>query len=228
MPGRAAASNETELVFGFKQLLGAVVLLGLLLGCAYMFGYEKGHRQAAQGKPSPLGFLERRSVMPGKVAEASEILPSASDGQSADAARADPAPTVAARPKPDPADVERSAPRPATVTEPADANPRADAPPPPPSSVPPAAAAPNASETGAAESASGRRLHYQVAAMAKQQNAKALADKLRGQGFEARILTTADDGLFRVCVGPFQNDREAVQARKRLSSSGFQPMARRL
>jgi cell division septation protein DedD len=71
-------------------------------------------------------------------------------------------------------------------------------------------------------------LHYQVAALNSRKNAKGLVDWLRAQGFPGHIRPAGDDGLYRVVVGPFPNDREAESAKVRLAQDGFAVMVRKL
>ena len=66
-----------------------------------------------------------------------------------------------------------------------------------------------------------------MAALKSRQNAKSLVDRLRTQGWPARIQPEGADGLFRVYVGPFRTSDDAEAARTRLARDGFQLMARR-
>ena len=230
MPKKAASKEEIELVFGLKQILGTALVASLLLGGAYMLGYERGHKRASEGKPSLLALLERSSGLPDSTVPIPDFLLN-SDADGPLGAR-DPAR------EPDPVEVRETSPAPVVGSKPvtdrsSEAKQRVK---PQPSIKPKAPAAKDPERPSMPASrkqdqpvpaVSSRRLHYQVAALSRRQNAKKLADWLRNEGFLTTIQPAADDGLFRVLIGPFRNDRDAQSARDRLSKDGFQLMARR-
>ncbi len=238
MPRKSASREEIEVVFGFKQVLGTAVLAVFALGCAYLVGYERGHTRARQGKPSLLAVLEGDSGVPGgdivspvrphepggdtrgegpqgdpDITTLPKAGPTAAPGGESETRR--PARQPVRRAKPTPG-IKPGPPPEETVAEPA---------------RPPAARPAPTRQVESVDPPAGRgqngRLHYQVAAMGQRTNAKALVDWLRAEGFQAGIRPAPADGLYRVFVGPFRNDREAQHARDRLSTHGFQLMARR-
>jgi|SRR5579883_1714726 cell division septation protein DedD len=61
----------------------------------------------------------------------------------------------------------------------------------------------------------------QVAALAKQDDALALASSLQKKHFSAYVQTPQKDKFYRVQVGPFHDSRSAEAAKKGLESAGF-------
>jgi cell division septation protein DedD len=92
------------------------------------------------------------------------------------------------------------------------------------SSAPPPAVAPRApAERSAAStplSPSGA-LVLQVAALAKQDDALALAGSLQKEHFSAYVQPPHKDKYYRVQVGPFKDQKSADAAKKGLESAGF-------
>ena len=237
---RTKAADEIEVVFGFKQVLGLILFSVAALGLAFVGGVEHGHERALRGDSSLLAFLEKEAdahtepvAIPdvlieqleeerAKVKAASEAKQSAGSGQQRQRIeRVKPTAAVKARPTAEqPSAADRAA---DTAADTAAEEPSPEA--------SPAAAAP---ATAAREPASqpkaqlGNRLHYQVAALNSRKNAKGLVDWLRAQGFPGHIQPAGDDGLYRVVVGPFPNDREAESAKVRLAQDGFAVMVRKL
>ena len=227
---KGKAADEIEVVFGFKQVFGLIVLSAAALGLAYVIGAESGHERALRGEPSMLAFLENEAdthtepvAIPeilfeqleeerAKVKAASDAEQSAGSGQQGQRIERV-KPTAAVKPRP-PAE-ESSATE--AVAE---------------KKTAPALAAKPVSPTpepaAQREAEQDRRLHYQVAALNSRKNAKGLVDWLRAQGFPGHILPAGDDGLYRVIVGPFPNDREAESAKVRLAQDGFAVMVRNL
>ena len=225
---KTKSANEIEVVFGFKQVFGLILLGAAALCLAYLGGVESGHRRALRGDPSLLGFLEKKAdtytepvAIPeilvrqldaerAKAQAASRAKQAAGDGEQGQAA-AQAKPTAVAKPRP----VAGQPPAGETIAE----------------EEPSAASAPDpkpASPVPARARAHGPRLHYQVAALNSRQNAKGLVDWLRAQGLPGQIRPADDDGLHRVVVGPFPNDRDAESAKVRLARDGFTVMVRRL
>ncbi len=235
MPRKSASKDEVEVVFGFKQVLGTAVLAIILLGCAYLMGYERGHARASQGKPSLLAVLEGNSEVPAEelavplsprepVGGRPGPAPTAESTEVPDPT-AKPAAEVPGEPRTDRQAIKRAKPTPGikqgtpSVKVPA---PQGHAPAAPPSQ--PRRADPVRPAAGVGQAGD---LHYQVAAMSRRTNAKELVDWLRTEGFPARILPASSNGLFRVVVGPFKDDQDARLARDRLGKHGFQLMTRR-
>lgn len=227
---KGKAADEIEVVFGFKQVFGLIVLSSAALGLAYVIGVESGHERALRGEPSMLAFLENEAdthtepvAIPeilfeqldeerAKVKAASDAEQSAGSGQQGQRIERV-KPTAAVKPRP--AAEESSATEAVAEKKPAPALAAK------PVSPPPEPAAQREAEQD-------RRLHYQVAALNSRKNAKGLVDWLRAQGFPGHILPAGDDGLYRVIVGPFPDDREAESAKVRLAQDGFAVMVRNL
>ncbi|MDE0621949.1 MAG: SPOR domain-containing protein [Bryobacterales bacterium] len=229
---RTKAADQIEVVFGFKQVLGLILFSVAALGLTFVGGVEHGHKRSQRGDPSLLAFLEKQAdahtepvAIPevlleqleeerAKVKAASEAERSAASGQEREPIeRVKPSAAVKARPA---AEQVSAADAPAEKP-PSDDSPAADEP-----------------KTAAREpaprpkAALGKQLHYQVAALNSRKNAKGLVDWLRAQGFPGYIQPAGDDGLYRVVVGPFPNDREAESAKVRLAQDGFAVMVRKL
>jgi cell division septation protein DedD len=67
----------------------------------------------------------------------------------------------------------------------------------------------------------------QVAAMARQADAVALAQALQQKKFPAFVLPPGSDRYYRVQVGPYSDAKSASLARQKLESQGFKAIARR-
>jgi cell division septation protein DedD len=82
----------------------------------------------------------------------------------------------------------------------------------------------NASDGGPAEPAeatSGRGVYVQVGAFGSIENARRLADRLRDDGFELRIVERDGDLAHRVQVGPLE-DRSAAEAMSQRLAEGHE------
>lgn len=229
---RTKAADEIEVVFGFKQVLGLILFSVAALGLAFVGGIEHGHKRALRGDSSLLAFLEKEAdahtepvAIPdvlieqleeerAKVKATSEAKQAAGSGEQRQRIeRVKPTAAVKARP----------AAQQASAADAAAEEPSPDA---SPASAEPTTAAREPTSQPRAEL--GKGLHYQVAALRSRKNAKGLVDWLRAQGFPGQIQPAGDDGLYRVVVGPFPNDREAESAKVRLAQDGFAVMVRRL
>ena len=72
--------------------------------------------------------------------------------------------------------------------------------------------------------------NYQIGAVRKSGDAEKLLDQVRKKGFKAFILAPASSDanpFFRVQVGPFASSAEAVEAKKKLESAGYQPILKK-
>jgi len=85
---------------------------------------------------------------------------------------------------------------------------------------PPAAAAPQTQP-------SAQPIYLQVAAMSQEADAKRMAAELQKLGFDSEVRPPKDDRLYRVLVGPLENDELAAAARRRLEAHGFKDVVRR-
>jgi len=91
------------------------------------------------------------------------------------------------------------------------------------SSTPPAVAshAPVERNTASAPLVPNGATILQVAALAKQDDAQALAGSLQRKHFSAYVQTPRKDKYYRVQVGPFKDLKSAEAAKKGLESAGF-------
>jgi cell division septation protein DedD len=67
----------------------------------------------------------------------------------------------------------------------------------------------------------------QVGAMARKENAEALAERLRRQSFPAFVFEQGGDGLYRVDVGPYPQADYAHSVKGELTSAGFKTVLER-
>ncbi|MFZ0278641.1 MAG: SPOR domain-containing protein [Candidatus Sulfotelmatobacter sp.] len=68
----------------------------------------------------------------------------------------------------------------------------------------------------------------QVAAVTKQEDAQALVDALKNKQYAAFVATnSANEKLFRVQVGPFNDVKDAEAARSRLINDGYNPIVKK-
>jgi cell division septation protein DedD len=92
------------------------------------------------------------------------------------------------------------------------------------SSAPPPTVAPHIPverNTGSAPLAPSGAIVLQVAALAKQDDALALAGSLQKKHFSAYVQPPHKDKYYRVQVGPFKDQKSADAAKKGLESAGF-------
>jgi len=74
---------------------------------------------------------------------------------------------------------------------------------------------------------SAQPIYLQVAAMSQEADAKRMAAELKKLGFDSEVRPPKDDRLYRVLVGPLENDELAAAARRRLEAHGFKDIVRR-
>ncbi|MCI0402948.1 MAG: SPOR domain-containing protein [Acidobacteria bacterium] len=90
----------------------------------------------------------------------------------------------------------------------------------------PAPAEPTAAPVSPPQASAGP-IYLQVAAVSQEADAKRLAGELRKLGFDAEVRPPKEDRLYRVLVGPLENDELAAAARRRLEAHGFEDVVRR-
>ncbi|HVP43922.1 MAG TPA: SPOR domain-containing protein [Terriglobales bacterium] len=96
----------------------------------------------------------------------------------------------------------------------------------PPSAAPATpAAAPK--QAPAPEMHSGAGYVVQVAAVAKQEDAEALADALRKKSYPVFVMNTANDKLIRVQIGPFAELRQAEDMKAKLAGDGYNAIVKK-
>ena len=218
------AKDEIEVVFGFKQVLGVALVSVLVLGGAFVWGFEVGHQRATRGEPSLLTFLEESAdplVEPVSIPDVLLTDPTDTPELAASPQTAEPGHAPETPPLPERAELERIKPNPAVQAKPEDEEAGEDAEPAAPAPVPVVATV-----AAVAPDGSRQQLHYQVAALRVRDNAKQLVDWLRGEGLPARIQPAGSDGLYRVYVGPFRTPEDAASAKAQLGRDGFKPMLR--
>ena len=67
----------------------------------------------------------------------------------------------------------------------------------------------------------------QVAALARQADALALAQALQKKKFPAFVLNPTSDNFYRVQIGPYADTESANAARHKLESQGFKSIIKR-
>jgi cell division protein FtsN len=74
---------------------------------------------------------------------------------------------------------------------------------------------------------SAQPIYLQVAAMSQEADARRMAAELQKLGFDSEVRPPKEDRLYRVLVGPLENDELAAAARRRLEAHGFKDVVRR-
>jgi cell division septation protein DedD len=212
--------QDTEITLGTAKLLG--LFFGLVVVCAVFFalGYTLGRK-------SDVGL-----AAPGAAAP----LQSSSNGlKPAGSASSQPAPQMTfykaveqkdANPQLTPASAEGNSTGSAAAGQPASS---------------PAASAPGTSASGTQAQPSqpgnppdpmaalpSSSYFVQVAAVTKEEDAESLVDALKKKQYPAFVATnSANEKLFRVQVGPFNDVKEAEATRSRLINDGYNPILKK-
>jgi cell division septation protein DedD len=228
---------------GLSAIQLALVFLTGVAVCAVFFamGFVVGRNQQpptvsananAEQAPPPEPVLTPVSTASAPTSE--NASPASAPAESGVAARRNPETTpvssaLTVAPSPVPTTLAREAPpRSETKQLPAAAIPSAT-----PSAAstpevaPKTAAAPPSRSAGPA---AGGRIVVQVSATGVRQDAETLVNLLKSRGYPAFLVTPeeagAADRLFRVQVGPYKADPEAVGVRNKLMAEGFKPFLR--
>jgi len=218
----ASNRRSKDWVLGGRHLVGVFVLLVVLFGMVFTLGYLLGRNQYdAQLRAAA-------STIPGKPDSVSD-----KPVKSVKSLRGPGGPDDVEKPAAPPSDWDfyHSA-------EPAKpAEPLAE---PPKSFVPSRTAVPAARKSGSRIDSARSNLKsvspphiphgamvLQVAAMARQSDAVALAQALQQKRFPAFVLPPGADRYYRVQVGPYTDPQSADLARQRLESQGFKAITRR-
>jgi len=190
--------GEFEMVLGNKQLLSLFFLVAVLFAVFFSLGYMVGN------SVTPMPTLAAEPPAPAEtmpVSGRTQVLVT---------------PSEAERPSPVPAEP-AAAPQPTAVTETLAARtepaPAAEPPPTEPK-LPPAPLV-------------ARELHLQVAAVRVRDDADALADNLRRKGYTVTLYSQARDGWYRVVIGPFPNERSALEMKARLEKDGHKSILKK-
>ncbi len=93
--------------------------------------------------------------------------------------------------------------------------------------------APKPAETPAKATAPAPEMHsgagyvVQVAAVAKQEDAEALADALRKKSYPVFVMSTGNDKLVRVQIGPFAELKQAEEMKAKLAGDGYNAIVKK-
>jgi|SRR5215470_2710985 len=208
-----------ERVLESKHVIGLFLLMLVFSGVFFTLGYVMGRNQYdgrvsaesnAMARPEPV-LSPRPDVAPKK-----RSAPSAESGDS-DPATAPGSPwkfeeNSKASPKTEPRlePVPKAPPAPPPA-KPVNAKPVAPA----------AAPAPHSKSAASSQPIPNGTYVLQVAALARQEDALALAGSLQKKHFAAYVQTPQKDKFYRVQVGPFKDQKSADAAKKGLESAGF-------
>lgn len=213
--------RNRDWVLGGRQLVGVFVLLVVLFGMVFTLGYLLGRNQydaqlhadasSVPGKPDSVGGQPSKpSRAPADSSAVKTEKPAAPSTDWAFYHSAEP--PKPAEPMPEP-------PKPLV-----------------PSSTSTPAAGKSASRVGSARSnmkslspplVPRGAVVLQVAAMARQSDAVALAQALQQKKFPAFVLPPGASRYYRVRVGPYRDAQSADLARQKLESQGFKAITRR-
>ena len=199
------AEQDVEVTLGTGKLLG--LFFGMVVVCAIFFGlgYSMGKNAA------PAGSLVSDSG-PAVASAAAKPVPG----------RSTPAPAADASSAPAPSQNDLTFYK---SVEQKDANPKLTPAPKVVSEAPAPAAKPAAAP--APEMHSGAGYVVQVAAVAKQEDAEALADALRKKSYPVFVMSTANDKLVRVQIGPFAELKQAEDMKAKLAGDGYNAIVKR-
>ncbi len=200
------SEQDVEVTLGTGKLLG--LFFGMVVVCAIFFGlgYSMGKNAAPAGslvsEAGPAAAQSGPKPNPGKTPGApAESAPAATPAQN-DLTFYKSTEQKEANPK---------------LTPVAEAKAPAAAP----------AAAPPPSQAPASQPHSGAGYVVQVAAVAKQEDADALADALRKKSYPVFVMGAANDKLFRVQIGPFADLKQAEEMKARLAGDGYNAIVKR-
>ena len=200
------SEQDVEVTLGTGKLLG--LFFGMVVVCAIFFGlgYSMGKNAAPAG--SLIGDTGPSVVQAGPK-------PTAARNPSAPTSDTNPAPTT-----PSQSDLTFY-----KTTEQKDVSAKLT----PAAETKPAAvpAAPAAKPVPAPEMHSGAGYVVQVAAVAKMEDAEALADALRKKSYPVFVMNTANDKLVRVQIGPFAELKQAEDMKAKLAGDGYNAIVKK-
>lgn len=190
--------TERELTLSTGMILGIFLVLVLLCGAFFGFGYKMGSRTkeplpvstaTTDGSQPPTDF---NSFKPAAGSPAGGSTPSTTD------ATTDTTPTAT------------TGTGSSAATEPA------------PAVVNPASTA--APAPAPAQPAAGGTYVVQVAAVSHEEDAQLLVNALKAKGYPVSAHTEPQDKFFHIQVGPFASMKDATAAKQRLVADGYQPI----
>jgi DedD protein len=201
------AEQDVEVTLGTGKLLG--LFFGMVVVCAIFFGL--GYSMGKNASPSGSLAGDNPSVVQAspKPATHNPSSPAAPDSTQAPAA-------------PSQADLTFYK---STEQKDVSAKLTPAAEPKPSPATPPRV--PAAKQAPAPEVHSGAGYVVQVAAVAKQEDAQALADSLRKKSYPVFVMSTANDKLVRVQVGPFAELRQAEDMKTKLAGDGYNAIVKK-
>jgi cell division protein FtsN len=216
--------EEFELVLGNKQLLSlfflAVVLFAVFFSFGYMIGFGRGQsdRASAIASTEPAETPQDEVRLPDTLLEEAPkpVEPHAEIERVTTASHQTPASAPELRDIPEPERESPSAPKPEKKPGPAKAVSK-------PEPVVKAAAKQAAVNSTDVD----RSIHLQVAAVRVKDDAQLLVNKLQAKGYRVSLNDKANDGWYRVVVGPFKDEDSAKADQKRLSADGLNSLLRR-
>jgi cell division septation protein DedD len=188
--------RERELTLSTGMILGIFLVLVLLCGAFFGFGYKMGSHKAtvplvadatdgaAQPSSETFGGFKPSAGSPAgsNAAQTAAENPGGGDAPSGTPPTENPAPAPVAR---------TTAPPVVTTPEPAVA-------------------------TGS--------FVVQVAAVSHEEDAQLLVTALKAKGYPVSAHTEAADKFYHISVGPFTNVKDAAAAKARLVADGYQPI----
>ncbi len=201
--------QDVEVTLGTGKLLG--LFFGMVVVCAIFFGlgYSMGKNAAPSG--SLVGDSNPSVVQASPRANAARTPPSPAVSDNAAAPATPSQADLTFYKSTEQKDVSAKL-TPVAESKPAPANP------------PPA---PAAKQAPAPEVHSGAGYVVQVAAVAKHEDAEALADALRKKSYPVFVMSTGNDKLVRVQIGPFAELKQAEDMKAKLAGDGYNAIVKK-
>ena len=193
--------QEFELVLGNKQLLSLFFVVVVLFAVFFSFGYT-------------VGFSRGQDDRVARIAK-TDPVEKESDGVRIPDALLENVPKepitvpAPAKVRDEPLVVRNVRAEPAAPSPPPRRNPKPEA------------------RGGVTGAAIARAIHIQVAAMRVRADAEMLVGKLQAKRYPVALYDQADDGWWRVVIGPFPSVASAKAEQKKLAADGFKTILRR-
>ncbi|HEY0785647.1 MAG TPA: SPOR domain-containing protein [Acidobacteriaceae bacterium] len=201
------ADEPRDFTLGMTALLG--IFFAVVLVCAVFFGFGYSSGRTLHAGKRPIMSPQPSAQVAPETTSASPVAPS-------------PAPQVASKPSAGAA-LSESLPQPQADDSPgleAQSLPRSQ---PARAAYVPAPPAPAAPAAPAFEKTSSAVM-VQIAAVMHPQDAEALAQALRRNGYAAVVRTSPQDKFLHVQVGPYPSREQAKAMRARLQADGYDPI----
>jgi DedD protein len=208
-----------DFILESRHLVGLFLLLVVIFGVVFTLGYLLGRSQydykvrAAVGAPPDSDAPAATSAAKSKTRPESEDAQVPKKNSDWDFYHSADPQASADHLQPSPKSVSASAPLAAA---------------PKPAPVPSKTAKPAKPSTGTGDPLIPKgTIMLQVAAVLHQDDALALAQALQQKRFPAFVIPPGADKLYRVQVGPYQDNQSASNARKELEAKGFKSIIKR-